>query len=191
MHRRLTRSLVSVVVAAALTSGCAAAEEPARVKERGEARVSDGEPQQTEEAEGPGTAKVGDTVEVGDWDVRVTKVVQDAGTIIEQANEFNDPAKRQYLLLTYAATYQGSERTADAWVDLTWTYTTATNKVRSEASVVTPADSNLNSTTTARSGGTVTGQVAFDVSPEDIKQGILTVEGYDADFSTIYADFTL
>jgi hypothetical protein len=138
----------------------------------------------------PGAPQLGDVVTVGDWDVKVTDMNLDATSEMNAANMFNDRARRQYVLITYEATYTGRERTADAWMDLTWSFTTSDAQIHDTASGVTPAD-NQSWPTEARTGGTVRGQEVFDLSNKLIEGGILTVESYDNDFDTVYADFTV
>jgi hypothetical protein len=132
----------------------------------------------------PGVPELGDVVTVGDWDVEVTDFKLDATSEMRAANMFNDRARRQYVLVTYEATYTGRERTADAWMDLTWSFTTSDAQIHDTASGVTPAD-NQSWPTEARTGGTVRGQGVFDLSDKLIAGGILTVEGYDKNFDTI------
>lgn len=55
---------------------------------------------------------------------------------------------------------------------------------------VTPAD-NEEWATAARTGGTVRGQEVWDLDPKLVKRGLLTVETYDADFNTVFADFAI
>lgn len=136
------------------------------------------------------TAKIGDTVAVGDWDVKVTKVQLNANDVMRHANMFNDKPKGQYVLVTYQATYKGNERTADTMVDLQWTYTTTDHQVHQTAAAVTPGD-NQEWPTQARKGGTVKQQVSFDLAPAKIKGGTLSVQGYTKDFDEVYADFTV
>jgi len=135
-----------------------------------------------------GTASLRDTVEVGDWSVMVTEVARKANATIANANLFNDRPKGQYVLVTYEATYNGTERTADASWDLTWTLTGNDNKVIETDEEVTPADAE-EWPTSVRSGGTVTTQVVFDIDPNKLPGGILSVEAYDANYDTVFADF--
>lgn len=161
--------------------------EPIVVDDAADTVVDEPEPE-VEPAET--TAVVGDTVEVGDWSVTVTEVALNANEVIHRANQFNEQPKGQYVLVTYDATYQGGERTADAYMDLTWSLTGSDNKIHDEAYAVTPAD-NDEWPTEARKGGTVTVQVTFDVKPDVLTGAILSVEGYDANFDSTYADFAL
>jgi hypothetical protein len=196
--------LIGVVIAAPLTlgvvSGCSS-EQPAKVLTTVTVTAS-GNDTSPEKSTGPevttedqsdaaeGTANLGDTVEVGDWAVKVTDVDKNADKIMTKANMFNGKPKGQYVLVTYNATYNGSERTADAWVDLTWSLTTNDSQIHDPTSAVTPADEH-SWPTSARKGGTVKLQVAFDVKPDLLPGSILSVEGYNKNFETVYADFVI
>ncbi len=140
------------------------------------------------EDEAPTVATLGDLMSVGDWDVKITEVALDANAVIHKANMFNDKPKGQYVLVSYEATYNGAERTADTGFDLTWSFTTTDSQVSEQAYEVTPAD-NHSWPSEARTGGTVKGQVLFDLDPNLTKGGLLTVEAYDSNFDTVYADF--
>jgi hypothetical protein len=63
----------------------------------------------------------------------------------------NEKPKGHYLLVTYEATYNGPERTADARADLSWSLTTNDNRILTPASVVSPAE-NQEWPTSVRSG---------------------------------------
>lgn len=193
-------ALVPFALIASLTlAGCAVSEDkPATVKEQVDSPVlteeSPTEDVVTEEVaeeepeeEAPA---LGDLVEVGNWDVKVNNVELNANAIIAKANPFNDKPKDQYVLVTYEATYTGTERVGDTMMDLTWSLTTTDSQVNDQAYSVTPAD-NQSWPTEARKGGTVKQQVLFDLPKNMVKGGILTVETYDDNFDTVYADFTI
>lgn len=201
----LVSALLATIVATAV-SGCAVEDKPAAVKEQATSpapvletestespSATTGETEAASETTAPPTPTgptIGDLVTVGDWDVKVTKVVLDAGPQIESANQFNDRAKGQYVLVTFEATYTGDERSGEAWLDLTWSFTTTDSQVNDQAMAVTQADDE-EWPTEARPGGTIRGQAVFDLPKKLIKGGILTVEAYDASFDTVYADFTI
>ena len=173
------------------------AETPAVVVETEAAESTDPDPTESaepepepEETTAPSMPTLGDLVTIADWDVKVTKVVLDASAQMNAANMYNDKPKGQYVLVTYEATYTGAERTADTFADLTWTFTTSDNKVNDQSYAVTPADDE-EWPTSARTGGTVNGQVSFDLPKSLIKGGILTAEGYDENFDVSYADFAV
>lgn len=184
---------MALVLAGTTLSGCTE-EKPAVVKQKADQAPDAGQDAApaAEEPEAPETpgAQIGDTVVVGDWEVTVTDVQKDAGAAVAKANQFNDPAKGQYVLVTYEASYTGQERTSDAMWDLTWSFTGADSQVNEPASVVTVAD-NESWPSEARRGGTVKQQVVFDIARPQLKGGILTVEGYDAGFDEVFADFPI
>jgi len=132
--------------------------------------------------------KVGDTAKVGDWEVTVTKVTKPTTKQVKAWNEFNEKAKYQYVLAYYTAKYVGTERTADVNSSLTWKFGGSDGQVYEQAFIVTRSDGD-NAPTEARPGGKLKLDVAFDVPIKAIKGGVITVEGYDANFETTYADF--
>jgi hypothetical protein len=183
------------VTATLLASGACAAERPATVKEEAadaerevqveptEVSPSDlptqpspsetVEPSPSEtieptESQAPEDPQVGDLVSVGDWDVRVTDILLNADEVIRRANMFNNRPRGQFVLVTYEATYNGRERIADAFYDLTWSFTTTDQKVHDGDSEVTPAD-NQEWPTEVRAGGTAKSQVVFDLPPAQVK----------------------
>ena len=138
----------------------------------------------------PATASLGDTVEVGDWDVTVTQVALNANRAIAQSNMFNDKPKGQYVLVTYKAKYNGADRTADINWGLDWSFTGTNSRVYDPAMAVTPAD-NKEWPTEVRKGGVLKQLAVFDLKGKVIKGGTLTVESMTPDFETVYADFTV
>lgn len=132
------------------------------------------------------TAQVGEAVQVGDWTVTVNEVNTNANSVIASANQFNEDPTGQYVMVTYTATYTGDETSADAFWDIYWDFAGSDSVLYSEASVVTPTD-NADAPTEVRPGGTVTGQVVFDVPPTAIDGGSIIVEtGYGAHTVEIY-----
>lgn len=187
--------LLALLLALGLAlTGCASTDTPATVTEKADGskaasksnnvvKETDSEEETAEE-----TAQLGDTVSVANWDVKVITVELNGDPLIAKANMFNEKPKGRFVLVTYEATYTGAERMGDAWMDLSWSFTDTASKVHDEASAVTPAD-NQEWATEARKGGTIKQQIVFDIKPDAIKGGILTVEGYDDAFDTVYADF--
>lgn len=169
-------------------------ETAAPVKKGGPAKVTEGEPTETEEAapedEGDITASLGDTVSLPGWDVKVTEVNLNATAALKKAYEYTDAPKGQYVLVNYEATYTGTERTANAEYDLRWSMTGTDNQVRDSGFAMTPARLEDWPTET-RSGGTVKNQVVFDVPADTIKGGLLSVEAYDDSYNKVFADFTV
>jgi len=183
-----------LLTAAVAMTGCTAAtEKPAAVKHKAGSSThaqggkSSGGPSDAAAKDQP---QIGDTVEVGNWDVKVTDLNLHAAPLVAQANMFNDKPKFQYVLVTYTAKYTGPDRVGDTMADLSWTFTTNDQKVNDQASEVTPAD-DQEWPTEARHGGTVKGQALFDLPAPKLKGGILTVETYDDSFDKVYADFTV
>lgn len=131
--------------------------------------------------------KLGTTVRVGDWEVKVTKVNTKADKLIRHANMFNQKPKGQYVLVDYTATYRGDDRKSDARLSLLWTLTDNSSKVHDQASAVPPAYS-ADQPTSARKGGTVKGQAVFDVKKARLAGSLITV---DEVFGDDYADFPI
>lgn len=202
---RITKSLLGAVAVATIAISMTACDEKAAevsskkddtskvvVEEApaDEEVVEEAPVEETEEVEpADTTAVVGDTVEIGDWSVKVTEVALNANDAIHRANQFNEKPKGQYVLVTYDATYNGAERIGNVW-DLSWSLTGNDNKINDTASVVNQAD-NESWPYEARKGGTVTGQAVFDVKADLLTGAILSVEGYDENFDSTFADFAL
>lgn len=191
-HIRYTA--IAAVVVLGLT-GCVTTERPAKAKQGSAASadpsivIDEATPTSTPEPDPPELARLGDTMVVYEWEVKVTQVARNANAVIHQVDRYNPKPKGQYVLVTYEATYTGSARTADVRVDLRWTLTTRDNQIHEQAyRALTLADTDQ-WPNEARRGGTVKGQVVFDVKPQLIKGSILSVETYDKDFEKIYADF--
>lgn len=191
---RKTTKIFAVLASLLLAVGVAACDDDneAKVKEKGDgsAKIVDSDNDEAAEpaAEDDNAAQLGDTVELGDWEVKVTNVQLNGNETIQSANEFNEKPKGQYVLATYEATYVGDDRTSDTMFELTWTYTGSDNQVYEPAPAVTPGDEWPSE---ARSGGTVKQDAAFDVPKKAIKGGTLSVETYDDELENIYADFAV
>jgi hypothetical protein len=196
--RTLVTSLTAVTLIGGMTA--CAGEQPAEVVEAPVAEsagAAEIDPRDESEAVEPAVEPspefpshpVGTTAEVGDWQVTVSNVDTNANGEIEKANQFNEPADDQYVLVHYTAKYVGAERTGDAEMDLSWSFTDAAQVTHDWDPQVTPTDSK-GAPTEARKGGTVTLDVLFDIPADAIEGGIISVEGYDADYTSVYADFT-
>lgn len=185
LMRKVLASTVAAFAMVGALAGCGTAQ-PAAVVQPADVESSTVDESSPATA-APETTPVGTTVSVANWDVKVTKVVKDADPLVKAANMYNDPADGQYVLVTYKATYRGTERKVDIESDLTWSFTDSAQVSHDSASQVTPADDKPSE---ARTGGTVTGDVAFDIPAKRINGGLITVEGYDEEFNSVYADFT-
>lgn len=133
---------------------------------------------------------IGELGSVGDWEVRVTEVDEDATDLLTKPKYYNSAPAGQYVLVTFEATYVGDDRSADTLFDLTWTLTTADQQVHEASGATTPADDE-SWPTEARSGGTITGQAVFDVDPAQLAGALVTVESYDDEGGEEYVDFAL
>lgn len=181
--------VMGAAAAAAFTlTACGATEVPAAVVEPAVPVVT--EAAETETESGFVTTPIGTTVNVGDWDVTVTEINENANNVIAGANMWNDKPEDQYVLVTYSATYIGSERKSDVGSDLSWSLTGGSQSVYDVSWQVTPAD-DKEWPTEARKGGTVKAQVLFDVDPDELDGALVTVEGWNESFETVYADFAL
>ncbi|WP_235739001.1 DUF4352 domain-containing protein [Nocardioides alcanivorans] len=200
MRLNRTLGIAALLLALGATSACDGSEKEAEVKEEGDRNakivqsdaddaVDAADEEASEEPEvDNASVQLGDTVILGDWEVKVTKVQVNADADIKQANPYNDKPTGQYVLATYEATYVGDERKADVTFDLTWSFTGTDNQVYENSYSVTPGSE---WPTEARAGGTVKQDVAFDVPKGVIKGGTLGVEAMDSDFETVFADFVV
>jgi hypothetical protein len=147
------------------------------------------EPEEETSAPPAEPTALGAPATLGPWTITVTDVDEDAGQEIKKANQFNEPARHQYMLVTFTATYNGTERTADADFDLNWTLTGNDAVVLEPASVVT-AYENRSEPTEVRTGGTVEWQVPFDADPAVVSGGLLSVTSWTGEADE-YVDFQL
>jgi hypothetical protein len=184
--------LTSVAVLSAACGG--SGEEPAAVKQpASESTIIDSSSPSPTDETAPGAATLGDLVDVGAWDVRVTELTLNANDAVKAGDKNGyKPPRGQYVLVDYEATNTGNERTADPMADLHWTFTTTDQTIHEQEFVRTAAPAVMaGKPTSARKGGTIRYQALWDLPPDQIKGGILTVEGFDEDFQTVYADFVV
>jgi len=120
------------------------------------------------------TFALGEVARVGDWDVRITDIDRDATRLLLNVNQYNDPPRHQYVLVTYEATYWGDSPTGDAYMDLMWDFVGTDNLLYEETAVVNVADDE-DWPEDARRGGTVTSQHSFDVPGSLISGGSIQV----------------
>ncbi len=112
----------------------------------------------------------GTTVTVGEWDITVTGVVEDATATVLAENTFNDPPDdgRQFFLVGIEATYEG--KTSDLLV-----VSTSFNVVGPLAVAYTGEDAcgvvpdELDAFTEVFPGGTVSGNLCWSVRSEDVE----------------------
>lgn len=186
----ITATVGSLGLALVLLAACAPATPAAHVDTptTSAPQVSD-TPSDTPVADPSPTAgafKVGQSADLGDWTVTVTKVTKVSTKTAKKWNPFNDAAKGVYVLVDFTAKYTGTERDQDLMF-LTWTYA-GTDKVNYDsASVVTPADE-ASWPTSVRPGGSAKGQEIFDVPVAAVTGGAVSVTTMLGDS---YADFTV
>jgi hypothetical protein len=105
MSNLIRFAAVTTAALAFLLSACE--EKPAAVVGEAPAAVIESdEPDAPSEDAAPEVTPVGTKVAVGDWEVKVTKVQLNAANVIQGANEFNEKAAGQYVLVTYEASYK-------------------------------------------------------------------------------------
>jgi hypothetical protein len=122
--------------------------------------------------------EVGAVVQVGSWRLRVSGVIPDATGQVMAENEFNEPPGEgnQFFMASVEATYTGTD-SSTFWLDMTL-------KAVGEASVayepfdatcgVIPED--LNDTGETFPGGTVTGNVCWNVESSDATSLVMVAE---------------
>lgn len=118
---------------------------------------------------------LGESAEVGEYTVTVTAVNLDAGDVLAEANQFNEPATNQYVLADVSVVYTGAEE-GDAWLDLSHVFmgTDARQYDASACGAVTPAP--VVEAPTLNNGGAADYQVCFDVPAEAMDGGRIFVE---------------
>jgi hypothetical protein len=138
----------------------------------------------------PTVLKIGQKATVGDWIVTLTAVNKNANRVIANANQFNSEPKGRYVLVTFTAKYQGSERIGNAGSDLTWSLTDTQSTVNDSAFAVTPADKN-DWPDEARRGGTIRGQEVFDVPKNRINGSLVSVKAFVIGGEDPFADWLI
>lgn len=126
-------------------------------------------------SDGEAVLTLGESAEVGEYTVTVTAVNLDAGDVLAEANQFNEPATNQYVLADVSVVYTGAEE-GDAWLDLSHVFmgTDARQYDASACDAVTPAP--VMEAPTLNSGGAADYQVCFDVPAEAMDGGRIFVE---------------
>ena len=118
---------------------------------------------------------LGEWADVGEYSVAVTGVNPDAAEIIAEANQFNEPATNQYVLVDVSVVYNGDEE-GDPWVDLSISFV-GTDARQYDASacgaVVSPSAMDV---PTLNPTGAAEYAVCMDVPAEAISGGKVFVE---------------
>ncbi len=135
--------------------------------------------------------RLGSTVKIPDWTVRLTAVQANAThAIISASGGFVTTPTHQYALFSYEATYTGPHKSGDVLQDLTWQLTPQHGAVVPAAGTSPPAVY-AQWPTTARRGATVRFQVVFDVSARQLAGAVVSVGRIGSDFASVHGDFQL
>ena len=105
-------------------------------------------------------ASLGEEVSLGDWDVVVTKVARNANEAIADADWDNDEPNGQFVLVTYQATYNGPDRSADVEEWTWWSFVGSDNVAYGESFEETPLEAQGLYALDIGRGETVTDQAA-------------------------------
>lgn len=143
--------------------------------------TQDAQSRHTSQRDGdPHTCAVGDTVALSNWDLTLIEVVENANNQIVNAWQHNAQPRGQYVLVTYEATYTGSDPIGDPTGDLLWRFDGSDRVVYKQDFQVTQATVEQ-WPRKVRSGGTARQQVLFDVPSQVIDGGALSIEEWMAD----------
>jgi len=132
------------------------------------------EPQPTLD-QSDGTAVVGEAFTVDDWTVTVTSVKEVSDAQVQSWNPYNEDAAGQYVSVEWTATYNGTDRNADAFMDLFFYFNGTDGTVYEESFIVNEYDAD-GASTTVQPGGTAKYAATFDVPTGAIDGGTVTVE---------------
>ncbi|WP_028661040.1 DUF4352 domain-containing protein [Nocardioides insulae] len=142
------------------------------IEDAADGNTSQSDDQQEAAAE---AAPLGTQADVGDYTVSVDRVVLDATDQIAAANEFNEPAEGQYVLVSVTATYEGDE-TGTPWLDLDVQLAGSDHRMYSTSTCSATLESELSAEPDLQAGGTATGDVCFDVPPAALDGATIAVE---------------
>lgn len=118
---------------------------------------------------------LGEAAQVGDYTVAVTSVVLDGTQLVAEANEFNEPAAHQYVVVDLDVTYEGAVE-GDPWIDLMVTFDGADARQYDESTCMATLPNDGTEVPTLTNGGTATYQVCMDVPAEAMDGGTIFVE---------------
>lgn len=128
----------------------------------------------------------GEAARVGDWEVTVLSVVPDAGQVVLAENSFNDPPAegRRFFMVELAATYRGESSESVLWglsMSAVGESLVAYGGFEDSCGVI-PDD--IESSAEVFPGGTVTGNVCWQVGDADADSLVLIVDealSFDSD----------
>ncbi|MFC9934336.1 DUF4352 domain-containing protein [Glutamicibacter sp. NPDC127525] len=110
---------------------------------------------------------LGQAAAVGEYSVNVSAVNLDAGAQIAKANEFNQEAEGQYVLVDLSVVYNGEEE-GDAWLDLNPELVGSDASIYSTSSATAITAKPGMDVPTLAKGGKGSYQVVFDVPAEAV-----------------------
>lgn len=86
-------------------------------------------------------APLGSVARIGDWEISVVDVNEDAASIVIEENQFNDPPQAgfNFVIWNIEATYVGEE-SGNLWVDTTWKVVGSDGNTFNERCGVIPDD---------------------------------------------------
>lgn len=118
---------------------------------------------------------LGASARVGDWDVTVMKVADNANSAVNKANEFNEKpaAGNQYVMVTVQAKYVG-DKSGTFWADSTVKFYGSSGNTFDTASVVAP--NQLSDTGETFPNAAVEGNLVFAVPSAQIAGGSVIIE---------------
>ena len=123
--------------------------------------------EQEQAADAARVLQLGQAQQLGEYSVTVNSVNLDASTEIAAANEFNEKATGQYVLVDVELTYTGSEE-GDPWLDLQVELVGSDARIYSESSTMATTEQQGMSLPTLTNGGTGSFQAVFDVPAEAV-----------------------
>ena len=120
-------------------------------------------------------APLGSVARVGDWEISVVQVNQDAATVVADENAFNDPPADglNFVLWNIEATYVGEE-SGNFWVDTTWKVVGSDGNSFNESCGVIP--DSISDAGETFSGASIAGNDCAAVEASQLEGATLLVE---------------
>lgn len=145
-----------------------------------DAGVSDGGAEEDPAAEA-GTREnpypIGSVIESEDWRVVINSVTLDATDAVVSANQFNEPPAEgsEYIIVNSSNTYIGDDPNGQMPAFVSVEYVTADGTTVNGLDKLVVAPEPIDTTSTLYTGGTATGNKAFEVPTATADQGVLAV----------------
>lgn len=152
-----------------------AADEPAETDEDVDAEEEEADEPTTEAAEDSGELGIGGRGTIGDYSVTVTGVELNANEAIKAANEFNDDPTGQYVLVSLAVTYAGSDE-GNPGFDLSVELAGSDSRIYDTSSCLAVTANGAYNVPALTSGGKGEYDVCFDVPSEALDNPKIYVE---------------